>query len=118
MKLTFLKSKIHRATVTLSNLDYEGSIAIDKSLMEEAGLMAYEQVDVLNITNGNRFTTYVIEGDSGSGEIGVQGAAAHLAKEGDLVIICSYCILDEVEVSKHKPKNILVDEKNNILEKR
>lgn len=116
MKLTLLKSKIHRATVTEANLHYEGSIAIDKELMDEAGFLPYEQVDVLNITNGNRLTTYVIEAPAGSREIGVQGAAAHLTKKDDLVIICSYCQLDDEEARKgYKAKNILVDENNNVV---
>jgi len=114
MLLNFLKSKIHRATVTEANLHYEGSIAIDKNLMDKAGLLPYEQVDVLNITNGNRLTTYVIEAESGSGTIGIQGAAAHLASKGDLVIICAYCQIDEKNSHGYKAKNILVNEENGI----
>lgn len=115
MLLTFLKGKIHRATVTEANLDYEGSIAIDRALMDEAGFLPYEQVDVLNITNGNRLTTYVIEAPKGSGEIGVQGAAAHLVSKGDLVIICAYCQIEADKAAGYKAKNILVDENNKIL---
>lgn len=114
MQLTFLKSKIHRATVTEANLDYEGSIAIDKKLMDKAGFYPYEQVDVLNITNGSRLTTYVIEAPAGSGDIGVQGAAAHLVSKGDLVIICAYCQIEEKDAKTYKAKNILVDGKNKV----
>ncbi len=114
MLLNMLKSKIHRATVSDSNLNYEGSIGIDKNLMKASGLLPYEQVDVLNINNGHRFTTYVIEEKSGSGIISIRGAAARLAEIGNLVIICSYCQVDEKQVKKHKPKVIKVDNKNRI----
>lgn len=114
MLINLLKSKIHRATVTHCNLNYEGSIGIDKKLMNECGFFPYEQVDVLNINNGARFTTYVIEEKSGSGIISIRGAAARLAQTGDLVIICSYCGLDEKEVKKFKPKVIKVDGKNKV----
>ena len=114
MLINLLKSKIHRATVTHCNLNYEGSIGIDKKLMEASGLLPYEQVDVLNINNGERFTTYVIEEKAGSGIISVRGAAARLAEIGDLVIICSYCQLTEVETKKFKPKVIKVDNKNKV----
>ncbi|MGH1404734.1 MAG: aspartate 1-decarboxylase [Alphaproteobacteria bacterium] len=114
MILTMLKSKLHRATVTQADLNYEGSITIDRDLMDTAGLLLNEQVDVLDITNGNRLTTYVIEGERGSGVIGINGAAAHLVKEGDLVIICSYAQMDEQEAKTHVPKSFLVDEKNRI----
>jgi aspartate 1-decarboxylase len=114
MILNFLKSKLHRATVTEANLHYEGSIAIDKDLMDAAGFLPYEKVDVLNITNGNRLTTYVIEGEAGSGMIGIQGAAAHLVRKNDLVIICAYCQIDEKDAKDYKAKNILLDENNKI----
>ena len=114
MLINLLKSKIHRATVTHCNLNYEGSIGIDKKLMEKSGLIPYEQVDVLNINNGARFTTYVIEEKSGSGIISIRGAAARLAEIGDLVIICSYCQLTNEEVKKFKPSVIKVDLKNKI----
>ncbi len=114
MILTMLKSKLHRATVTQADLNYEGSITIDRDLMDTAGLLLNEQVDVLDITNGNRLTTYVIEGERGSGVIGINGAAAHLVKEGDLVIICSYAQMDEQEARTHVPISFLVDEKNRI----
>ena len=109
-----LKSKIHRARVTDVNIDYEGSISIDKKLMEEADILPYEQVQVLDINNGARFTTYAIEG--GSGEICINGAAARLAATGDTVIILTYCNVKEEEVHNFAPKLIYVDAKNNITE--
>lgn len=109
-----LSSKIHRATVTECDLDYVGSITIDPDLIDAAGLLENEQVQVLDITNGNRLTTYVIEGERGSGVIGINGAAAHLVDQGDLVIICAYVQLNEAELEGYKPKIVLVDEKNQI----
>lgn len=114
MLKTMLSSKIHRATVTECDLDYVGSITIDRDLMDAAGLLENEQVQVLDITNGNRLTTYVIEGERGSGVIGINGAAAHLVQQGDLVIICSYVQLNEIELENYKPTIVLVDEKNQI----
>ena len=110
MKLTMMKGKIHRATVTKADLHYEGSITVDINLLKAAGILVNEQVDVLNITNGNRFTTYAIEG--GEGEIQINGAAAHLAKAGDLVIIVAYAQMKEDEAKSWKPKVVLVNEKN------
>jgi aspartate 1-decarboxylase len=107
-----LKSKIHRARVTHSNIDYEGSISIDKKLMEAADILPYEQVHVLNIDNGARFETYAIEAEAGSGEIGIQGAAARLASAGDKVIILTYCNVEEAEVHRHHPTRVYVDENN------
>lgn len=112
MLRTVLNSKIHRATVTQCDLNYVGSITIDKDLLDISGLHENEQVQVLDITNGNRLTTYVIEGERGSGIIGINGAAAHLVSKGDLVIICSYVQLNEEEFKNHKPCVILVDEDN------
>lgn len=109
-----LKSKIHRATVTNSNVDYEGSIAVDETLLEAAGIFEFEQVQVYNIKNGNRFTTYAIKGERGSGTISVNGAAAHLAKKGDLVIIASYCAFEEAEAKAHRPALVYVDAGNSI----
>ena len=111
-----LKSKIHRATVTAANVDYEGSITIDKELMGVAKLVEYEKVDVYNISNGQRFSTYVMRGDHGRGEICLNGAAARLVSVRDLIIICSYSHHDEKEVGKHKPVIVHVDEKNRIKE--
>ena len=109
-----LKSKIHRARVTKVNIDYEGSISIDRRLMEEADILPYEQVHVLNINNGARFTTYAIEGESG--EIGIKGAAARLAAVGDTVIILSYCHVEDEEARNLAPKLVYVDAKNAITE--
>ncbi len=114
MILTMLKSKLHRATVTQADLDYEGSVTIDRDLMDRAGFLLNEQVDILDITNGNRLTTYVIEGERGSGVIGINGAAAHLVKEGDLVIICAYCQMEEDKAKNHEPTVLLLDENNKI----
>ena len=111
-----LKSKIHRARVTGVNLDYEGSITIDKKLLKEADILPYEQVQVLNINNGVRFTTYAIEGESG--EICINGAAARLAAKGDIVIILSYCSVNNEEAREFIPKRVAVDAKNNITETR
>ena len=113
---TMLKSKIHRARVTRSNVDYEGSITIDRSLMEEADILPYEQVEVVNINNGARFCTYAIEGRTGSGEICVNGAAARLASVGDTVIILSYRHVPEDETRHHMPKLVYVDAENSITE--
>lgn len=112
MILTMLKSKLHRATVTQADLDYEGSITIDRDLMDDAGFIEHEQVDVLDITNGARLTTYIIAGERGSKTIGINGAAAHLVKEGDLVIICSYMQVNEEYAKEYKPTVLLLDENN------
>jgi len=109
-----LKSKIHRARVTRVNLDYEGSITIDKKLMEEADILPYEQVQVLNTNNGARFTTYAIEGESG--EICINGAAARLAVKGDVIIILSYCHVADDEAHNFTPKLVYVDSQNTIIE--
>ncbi len=112
MQRVMFKSKIHRATVTDADLNYDGSITIDQDLMEAADLIPNEWVHVWNITNGHRFETYAIHGERGSGTICLNGAAARMASKGDLVIIASYVHLDEDEVADHQPKVILVDEKN------
>jgi len=109
-----LKSKIHRVQVTNINIDYEGSITIDKKLMEEADILPYEQVQVLNINNGARFTTYAIEGESG--EICLNGAAARLVAKGDIVIILSYSHVEDEEVHNFIPKLVYVDAQNAITE--
>ena len=114
MILTLLKAKIHRATVTQCDLDYEGSISIDATLMKKAGIVDYERVDVLDITNGARFTTYAIPARAGSGIIGINGAAAHLAHVGDLVIIVAYVGLTPAEAKKHKPIIVQVDNANRV----
>jgi aspartate 1-decarboxylase len=112
MQRTMLKSKIHRATVTDANLEYEGSITIDRDLLRKADIWPFERVEVYNIDNGARFATYAIEGDSGSGVICINGAAAHLAKPGHKVIIASYVGLTEADLPQYKPKVVLVDSKN------
>ena len=112
MKRTMLKSKIHRATVTEANIEYEGSLTIDAELMKQADLLPYGRVDVLDCTNGARLQTYVIEGEPGSGEICVNGAAAHQIKPHDLVIICSYVEVDDAEAQGWEGIRVFVDEKN------
>ncbi len=109
-----LKGKIHRARVTDANLDYEGSITIDRKLMEAADILHYEQVHVLNINNGARFTTYAIEGEKG--EICLNGAAARLVAKGDTIIILTYCHVNDEEARSHTPKLVYVDEKNAIVD--
>jgi aspartate 1-decarboxylase len=115
MFLTLLKGKIHRATVTQCDLHYEGSISVDAALLERSGILAHEQVDVLNINNGERFTTYAIPTPAGSGTIGVNGAAARLAQKGDLVIIIAYARMDEAQAKSHQPRVLLVDGNNRPL---
>lgn len=116
MKVLYLKSKIHRARVTHSDIHYEGSLGVDENLMKAAGVKEYERVEVYNVTNGERFATYLVKEEAGSGRIGVYGAAAHKAKEGDIIIITSYCYLEEDEVDFHMPKIVLLDENNRIKE--
>ena len=112
IRIGMMKSKIHRATVTKADLHYEGSITIDKKLMEKAGILNHEQVDVLNITNGERFTTYAIPGTDG--EIQINGAAAHLAQPGHLVIIVTYCTMPQEQAKTWQPKVLLVDGENRV----
>jgi aspartate 1-decarboxylase len=109
---TMLKSKIHRATVTEANVEYEGSVTIDRNLLEAADILPYERVEIYDCTNGNRLNTYAIEGEPGSGEICVNGAAAHLIKPHDLVIICSYVQVDDAECRSWKAKRVFVDSRN------
>ncbi|MCL4233403.1 MAG: aspartate 1-decarboxylase [Deltaproteobacteria bacterium] len=112
MNRTMLKSKIHRATITMADLNYEGSIAIDTDLLTAADILAFEKVAVWNITNGNRFETYAIEERAGSGMICVNGAAARLVSPGDKIIIASWVDLNEEEVKAHEPKLVFVDDRN------
>jgi aspartate 1-decarboxylase len=114
MLRTMMKAKIHRATVTDSNLDYQGSVTIDENLLDKTGIIPYEQVDIYNITNGERFTTYAIKGPRDSGVICINGAAAHKAKKGDLVIIVSYGTFQENELEGFEPKVAFVDAYNRI----
>lgn len=114
MELTLLKAKLHKAAVTHSELDYEGSCAIDSDLLDAAGMHEYEQIEIYNITNGNRFSTYIIRAEAGSGVISVNGAAAHLADPGDRVIICAYARLSAHEAPMHKPALVYLNEHNEI----
>lgn len=116
MILTMLKAKIHRAAVTESNINYVGSITIDKDLMEASGILEYEKVSVVDIDNGSRLETYVIEGECGSGVICLNGAAARLVHPGDKVIILAYCQVDSEEAENHSPKIVFVGSGNAILE--
>jgi aspartate 1-decarboxylase len=113
---TMLKSKIHRATVTHADLHYVGSVTVDPVLMEAADLLAGEQVAIVDVTNGARLETYVIEGERGSGVLGVNGAAAHLVNPGDLVILIAYGLMDDAEAAVHRPKVVFVDETNRIVD--
>ncbi len=115
MFIEMLKAKIHRATVTGADLNYIGSLTLDENVMDAAGLLEYERIQVLDITNGNRIETYVICGERGSGQICVNGAAAHLIHEGDLVIIVSYCSLNDIEIQNHTPTIVHVDGENQII---
>ncbi len=112
MQRTFLKAKLHRVTTTASELDYEGSCEIDGVLLDAAGISAFEQIQIYNINNGNRFTTYAIRGKDNSGIISVNGAAAHKADVGDLLIIASYASYNEAEVKNYAPTLCYVDHKN------
>ncbi len=114
MMRTMLKCKIHRATVTDAVLHYEGSITVDKDLMDAAGLVEYEQVHIWNVDNGNRFSTYVIDGERGSGVICLNGAAARQVSKGDLVIIAAFAAYDEKELAGFQPTLVYVDGKNRI----
>lgn len=118
MLLDFLYSKIHRATVTDANLEYVGSITIAEDLMLAANLKQWQKVDILNINNGERFQTYVIKGEAGSGTICLNGAAARKAQEGDKVIIVSYASFTPEEIENFEPKIIQVDENNKIVERK
>lgn len=112
MTITMLKSKIHRATVVEANLDYVGSITIDPDLLEAAGILEYEKVTVVDVTNGARLETYTIEGERGSGMICLNGAAAKLINKGDIVIIMAYAQVNRLEAKTIKPKVVFVDENN------
>jgi len=115
MQRTLLKSKIHRATVTDADLHYQGSVKVDPLLMAAADLLAHERVEIYNVTNGERFATYVIAGTPGRGEVVINGAAAHKARRGDLVILASYAAYDEVEARRHEPRVVFVDERNHAV---
>ena len=114
MNITMLKSKLHRATVTHAELDYEGSCAIDQDLLDAASILPFEQLHIYNLANGERFTTYAITAPRGSGSIGMNGAAAHKAKPGDKVIICTYSAMDAGEAKRFQPTLVYLDEDNAI----
>lgn len=114
MQRFVLKSKIHRATVTDADLHYEGSISIDEKLMEEAEMLPYEKVDIYDVNNGERFSTYIIKGKRNSGTICLNGAAARKVAKGDLVIIATFVMVDDEEAKKWQPKCVFVDAKNKI----
>lgn len=118
MQLTFLKSKLHRVLVTQSELHYEGSCAIDENLLDAADIMEYQQVDIYNVTNGERFTTYAMRAERNSGTISVNGAAARKAAPGDLLIIATYAVLNASEVDKFAPNLVYVDAKNRVIGRR
>jgi len=118
MQLTLLKTKLHRACVTHSELEYEGSCAIDSNLLEAAGIHEYEQIQIYNVANGERFTTYAIRAEAGSNIISVNGAAAHKASPGDRIIICAYTTMDEKEVATFKPTLVYLNENNDIINTR
>ena len=114
MLITMMKSKVHRATVTEANLDYQGSLTLDRDLMDAAGMIEYEQVHVLNINTGDRFVTYIIEGERGSGTVCLNGAAARLGQPGDLIIAITYAQMDAKEAAAYKPVMVHVDAQNRI----
>lgn len=118
MQRTMLKSKLHRVHVTHSELQYEGSCAIDETLLDAADICEYQQIEIYNITNGERFTTYAIRAQRNSGIISVNGAAAHKASPGDLLIIASYAVYTEIELEKFKPQLVYVDADNRIVDQR
>ena len=118
MQRLMLKSKLHRVTVTHSELHYEGSCAIDENLLEAADIREYQQIDIYNVSNGERFTTYAIKAQRGSGIISVNGAAAHKANPGDLIIIATYAMYNELELQKFQPELVYVDACNRIVDKR
>jgi aspartate 1-decarboxylase len=111
-----LRAKVHRATVTETNVNYEGSLTLDSGLMEAAGMLPYERIDVYNADSGARFNTYLIPGPAGSGVVCVNGAAAHLARAGERIIIAAYASLSEEEIATHRPLVVLVDRANQVKE--
>jgi aspartate 1-decarboxylase len=114
MQRIMLRAKIHRASVTQCDLNYEGSCGIDEDLLDAADICEFEKIELYNVNNGERFSTYAIRGKRGTGEISLNGAAARLAQLGDLLIICTYAPMNEDEVASYKPKIVFVDEKNRI----
>ncbi|HET8667047.1 MAG TPA: aspartate 1-decarboxylase [Terriglobales bacterium] len=118
MQRTMLQAKLHRVRVTQSELHYEGSCAIDDDLLEASGIKEYQAIDIYNVTNGERFSTYAIRAERGSRTISVNGAAAHKANVGDILIIAAFSIYSELELQKYHPTLVYVDENNRIIEKR
>ncbi len=118
MKRIMLKAKLHHAFVTESNVDYEGSLSLPGDLLEAAGMLPFEKVHVYNVSNGERFSTYLIKGEAGSGKVGVYGAAAHRAKPGHKLIIVCYAILDEEETEFFLPRILLLNAENKVVETR
>lgn len=118
MQRTMLKSKLHRVTVTHSELHYEGSCAIDQDLLDAADIREYQQIDIYNVSNGERFTTYAIAAERASGIISVNGAAARKAAPGDLLIIAAYAQYDEAELARFEPRLVYVDARNRVLNQR
>lgn len=118
MQRTMLQAKIHRVRVTHSELHYEGSCAIDDALLEASGIREYQQIDIYNVTNGERFTTYAIRAQRNSGVISVNGAAAHKADPGDILIIAAYAAYSEMELQKYHPSLVYVDEHNRVRDRR
>lgn len=116
MLMEMLKAKVHRATITETNVNYEGSLTLDGALMEAAGMLPYERIDVYNADSGNRFSTYLIPGEAGSGVVCVNGAAAHLARPGERVIIAAYASLTREEIASHRPTVVLVGPGNRVKE--
>ena len=114
MQTLMLKAKLHRACVTHSELDYDGSCAIDSNLLDASGIREYEQIQIYNVTNGERFTTYAIRAQRGSGIISVNGAAARRAAVGDVLIIASYAVMNEIELERFEPDLVYVDSRNRI----
>ncbi len=112
MQITLLKAKLHRACVTHAELDYEGSCAIDSDLLDASGIREYEQIQIYDVTNGERFETYAIRAEAGSRVISINGAAAHKARVGDRIIICAYARMSEAEAGAYKPKLVYLDENN------
>ena len=115
MKIQILKSKLHRAKITEVHLDYEGSCAIDEELLEAASINEYEMIHIYNLNNGNRFTTYAIKAERGSGTVSLNGAAAYQGNKDDLIIICTYVEIDQNEAKEHEPKLIYFKENSNII---
>lgn len=118
MQRQMFASKIHRATVTVADVDYEGSVTIDQDLLDAAGILEWEEVHIWDVTNGARLATYAISGPPGSGAIGINGAAAHLIHPGDIVILATFVQLDDADAREHTPTAIFVDDQNRVKERR